>query len=334
MKRRDFMLRGPALAAGLSLGGATAKASAQAALGGDYPQRPIRILVGYPAGGGIDTITRLFAERFSATIKQPVVIENRGGAGGMVAAEALARAQADGYTLGMMDSGVLTIQPNIRKSVAYSILKDFAYVGLVAKMPLVLVAHPSLPASNLTEIVRYSKANPTAVVFGSGGGVGNPTHISYEFLKQATGASILHVAYQGAAPALTDLVGGHIALTFVDVRLAQDYAKDGRVKIIAIGDSRRHPLLPNTPTFDESGVPNVAQPPTVGLAGPASIPKNVVAKLNEAFARLSEDGELSDTLTRRGYAPAITRSDDYVALVRSDFEANRKSMQELKISLD
>lgn len=300
---------------------------------GDYPDKPIRVLIGYPPGGGIDTTARTFATSLGKQLGQPVVVESRPGAAGLIAAEAVARAQPDGYFLAMLDNGTLTVQPNIRRKVNFTTFRDFSFLGLMTRMPLVLVAHPSVPATSLAELVRHSKSNPDAITFGSAG-LGNPTHIAFEIFRQGTGATIRHIPYKGAAPALADLVGGHIALTFLDVRLSQEFSKDGRVKVLAINDDRRHPLLPTVPTFEESGVRNMAQPPWVALTGPAALPPAVGARITAAFESLARDTELHDTLVRLGYSPSVAGPAAYSALVRSDFDANQRLLKQLNIQLD
>ncbi len=327
-QRRDFLARASRVAVA-----AAALPTLAFAQSGDYPSKPVRVYIGYPPGGGIDTIARTFATSLSKQLGQAFVVESRPGAGGLIAAESVARTQPDGYVLSMLDNGTLTVQPNIRKKVNFATFKDFSFIGLMTRMPLVLVAHPSVPASNLAELVRYSKANPDAITFGSAG-LGNPTHIALEIFRQETGASIRHIPYKGAAPALADLVGGHISLTFLDVRLSQDFGKDGRVKVLAINDDKRHPLLPSIPTFEESGVKNMAQPPWVGLTGPASLPPAVTARLTTAFEALAKDAELNDSLVRLGYSPSVAGPAAYSALVRSDFDANQKLAKQLNIQLD
>ncbi len=324
MRRRDFV--GCAAAALVMPPGAIAASAA-------YPQRPVSVWIGYPAGGGIDTITRLFVSRLGAQLGQSVVVEYRPGAGGMIAAQALAQTRPDGYVLGMTDSGTLTLQPHIRKKVAYATLEDFTFLGLVARMPLVLAAHASVPATTLADLVAHSKANPDQISFGSAG-FGNPTYTAFEIFKRETGAQILHVPYPGASRALTDLAGGQISLTFLDVRLAQEYARDGRIRLLAIADARRHPMLADVPTFAESGVDNVAQPPWVGLTGPASMPPAVVDRLAAAFVALAKDAELASDLVRYGYSPSIADARAYRDLVKSDFIANQQLLAQLNISID
>lgn len=335
MIRLSFLRR---LGACLALTVATPLAIAQSASSassssGAYPERPIRLLLGQAAGGAVDTIARMLAERLGATLRQPVVVENRPGAGAMIAAEAVARAPADGYTLALLDEGALTVNPVLQRKIAYDVLKDFSYLGTVARIPLVMVAHPSLNVATPDELTRYSKAHPSALSYASAG-VGSPPHLAFEAYKQQSGAIVAHLPYRGGAPALADVVAGHVHLTFIDTNLGSQYAKTGRVKPIAVSTRQRSPLLPSVPTFEEAGLKGFEFAPWVGLVGPAALPAPVVERMTQALQTVLADRDLLARVRGNGFEPFATSGTAFAALIRQDLEAHRTLIRERNIRLD
>ncbi|KAA0183036.1 tripartite tricarboxylate transporter substrate binding protein [Cupriavidus gilardii] len=308
-------------------------ASSSSSAGTSYPERPIRLLLGQAAGGAVDTIARMLAERLGATLRQPVVVENRPGAGAMIAAEAVARAPADGYTLALLDEGALTVNPVLQKKIAYDVLKDFSYLGTVARIPLVMVAHPSLNVATSDELTRYSKAHPSALSYASAG-VGSPPHLAFEAYKQQSGAIVAHLPYRGGAPALADVVAGHVHLTFIDTNLGSQYAKTGRVKPIAVSTRQRSPLLPAVPTFEEAGLKGFEFAPWVGVVGPAGLPAPVAERIAQALQTVLADRDLLARVRGSGFEPFASGSTAFAALIRQDLEARRTLIRERNIRLE
>ncbi len=308
-------------------------ASSSSSAGTGYPERPIRLLLGQAAGGAVDTIARMLAERLGATLRQPVVVENRPGAGAMIAAEAVARAPADGYTLALLDEGALTVNPVLQKKIAYDVLKDFSYLGTVARIPLVMVAHPSLNVATSDELTRYSKAHPSALSYASAG-VGSPPHLAFEAYKQQSGAIVAHLPYRGGAPALADVVAGHVHLTFIDTNLGSQYAKTGCVKPIAVSTRQRSPLLPAVPTFEEAGLKGFEFAPWVGVVGPAGLPAPVAERIAQALQTVLADRDLLARVRGSGFEPFASGSTAFAALIRQDLEARRTLIRERNIRLE
>jgi len=317
----------------LAIAQSASTSSSSSSSSAGYPERPIRLLLGQAAGGAVDTIARMLAERLGATLRQPVVVENRPGAGAMIAAEAVARAPADGYTLALLDEGALTVNPVLQKKIAYDVLKDFSYLGTVARIPLVMVAHPSLNVATPDELTRYSKAHPSALSYASAG-VGSPPHLAFEAYKQQSGAIVAHLPYRGGAPALADVVAGHVHLTFIDTNLGSQYAKTGRVKPIAVSTRQRSPLLPSVPTFEEAGLKGFEFAPWVGVVGPAGLPTPVAERIAQALQTVLADRDLLARVRGSGFEPFASGSTAFAALIRQDLEARRTLIRERNIRLE
>ena len=219
-----------------------------------YPERPIRYVVPYPAGGASDTISRVIAQQISKSMGQPVVIDNRPGANGNMGTEEVVRAPADGYTLLSTSTSVMTINPTLYRNLNFDASRDLTAVAYVAPVAIVLVVHPSVPAKNLAQLLAYLKATPGKVNFSSSGS-GTTGHLAGELLKQRVGADILHVPYKGDAPAFADLLGGHVQMMFATTVTAAQHISAGRLVPIALAGLERDPMLANLPTMAESGLP-------------------------------------------------------------------------------
>jgi tripartite-type tricarboxylate transporter receptor subunit TctC len=298
-----------------------------------YPNRPIRIVIGQASGGAVDTVARLVAERLSTALGVSVVVETRPGAAGMIAADTVARAGADGYTLGLLDVGALAVNPALQPKISYNIGKDFTYLGGVAKIPLVLVAHPSAPASTLPELTKYAAAHPGSLSYASAG-VGSPLHLAFEAYKQRTGIFVTHVPYRGGAPALSDVAAGHIPLIFIDTNLANQFAKAGKVKMLAIATSERSPLLPDVPTFADAGVPNFDYAPWLGLVSAAGIDAAVASRLNQAITQVTNSPELAQQMRTLGFMPWPMAHDRFAAHVKTEASSYRELIQARGIKLE
>src|SRR6266581_1849359 len=217
----------------------------------DYPSRPITLIVPYAAGGGNDLMARTAAEKMSKTLGHQIVIENRGGAGGSIATRAIAKAAPDGYTLGLGGTGTLAINPTLYGNVGYDPRKDFAPIGLIGTSALVLVIHPSIPAHNVNELIAYAKANPGKLSYASAG-VGSGIHLAAEYFRFQSGIEMTHVPYKGSAPALTDLVGGHVSMYFSSMPPAIQLVKEGKLRALAVTGQVRSPIFPELPTVAEA----------------------------------------------------------------------------------
>jgi tripartite-type tricarboxylate transporter receptor subunit TctC len=256
---------------------AVSPASAQ-----DYPNRPITLIAPWAAGGAIDTLSRTLASPLSERLGKPVVVENRPGAASVIGTAAAAKAAADGYTLGFPGSGALAISATMYKKLPYDPLKDFIPLILVAKIPFALVVTPSLPVHSVAELVRYAKDNPGKLAYASGG-PGSPHHLYAELLKGFTGIEMTHIPYKGSAPALTDVIAGHVPLMFTDVVPALPQIKEGKVRALGVSTAARLPSAPELPPIAEVGIPGFDAAGWGMLTLPAGTPTGVVEKLKNAL---------------------------------------------------
>jgi tripartite-type tricarboxylate transporter receptor subunit TctC len=285
-----------------SLVGLTTLASIQISLADTFPNKPIKLIVPYPAGGITDIVGRAVGERLAEELKQPVVIENRAGAGGTIGAEAAARAPADGYTLFVGTSATHGTNPSTFANLKYSAVKDFSPIALLAYAPLMIIVHPSVPANNIAEFVRYLKDNPKKVNYATTG-IGGSVHLTTEQFALATGAQMNNVPYKGSSPALTDLMGGHVQVMFDNVPSAAPLAQSGKVKALAVTGSKRSDLAPTVPTVAETVVPGFDSGSWIALYAPANTPPDVVNKLNTAANRAINSPKLLETFKNAGLAP-------------------------------
>ncbi len=255
------------------------------ALSQDYPNRPLRMLIGFPAGGSGDIVGRIVAQPLGDALKQPLVIENRAGASGAIATEAVARAAADGYTLLLGTMTTHALAPTLNRKLPYDVLRDFTPVILLGRIPLLMSIHPGLPANSLREFVSLAKAAPGKYSFASAGD-GSPAHLAGELLKLTSGIDLLHVPYKGTGPAVADLMAGQVSLTIdgVPAQLAQ--VKAGKLRALAVASDRRLEPLPELPTFAEQGVAGMEISLWYGVYAPAATPRAIVSRLNSELARV------------------------------------------------
>ena len=282
-----------------------------------YPNKPVRMVVGSAPGSGNDIAGRILAARISESWGQQVVIENRPGANQAIAAEVVARASADGYTL--LQCGVVSvaINPALYKKLRYDPLRDFAPVSLIATVPNVLVVHPSAPAASVSEFVAYVKANPGKFSYGSSG-VGSTLHLSMEMLKTATGINMVHVPYKGGALALADLLGGHVLAIFENVPVAVTSVRAGKVRPLGVTAAKRSAQLPEVPTFAEAGFPGFEIAAWYGVCAPAATPQAVLAKLNDVVVKTLNQPDLQLRFADLGIEPAPTSSGQFAAFIKSE----------------
>jgi tripartite-type tricarboxylate transporter receptor subunit TctC len=268
--------------------GATMVFAAPAAVAQDYPSRPIMLIVPYPAGGGNDVIARLVAAKMSASLGQQIVIENRGGAGSTIGTRDVARSAPDGYTL-LIATSSLAINPSLYPDAGYDPKKDFTPIGLIATSPNLVLVHPSVPAHSIAELIAFAKQQPDKLDFASTG-TGTSTHLSGALFAAMAGVKLNAVPYKGVAPAVTDLMGGHVPLMFCPTASVVGLVRDGRLRALATTGAKRTPLFPDLPTVAEAGLPGYASELHYGIVAPGGTPPAVIARLNGAL-----NGVLADT---------------------------------------
>jgi tripartite-type tricarboxylate transporter receptor subunit TctC len=294
-----------------------AGASAQPAAGLAYPSRPLHLIVPFPPGGSTDILARVLGQKLSEVLEQPVVVDNRPGAGGSIGAEAAAKAAPDGYTLLMGQLGPLAVSPAIYKKLPYDPVKSFAPVCLMAIVPSVLVVNTSLPFSSAAELIAYAKKNPGRLTYGSAGN-GSTSHLTTEYFKLATGTDILHVPYKGVGPMLTDLVSGQVAMGINGAPAVMPHVTSGRLRALAVTSLTRVPSLPDIPTLDEAGVKGFEANGWYGIVAPAGTPSAIVLRLNSGIRRAVGTPELRARLDAEGAIPAGGTPEEFGALIASE----------------
>lgn len=314
---RSFTRRtmvGSGLATALSLSSFLRTARAES-----YPQRPVKIIVPYAAGGASDIIARLISPEMERTLGQPFIVDNRGGGASMVGTQAVATASPDGHTIGMIDSAFVINPALFRAKLPYNTKKDFAPISLLATSPLVLVVHPSVAANTLQEFVALAKAQPGKINFASAG-LGTAIHLAGEQLRQAAEIDIFHVPYRGGGPAIADLIGGQVQMTFATVAAIGQQVRQGLVRGLAVTGSARIAQLPNVPTMAEAGLPAVDATPIFGMVAPAALPPPIVDKLAEVAGSAFKDEALRLRTTELGFVSVgsspsgfATRIDEEIA---------------------
>jgi len=282
-----------------------------AAAAQSYPQRPITLVVPYPAGGGNDVLARLVADKMSHALGQQIVVENRGGAGGTIATRQVAKSAPDGYTL-LIATSSLAINPSLYPNVGYDPRKDFAPIGLLASSSNVVLVHPSVPASSVTELIALAKQNPGKLNFASTGS-GSSVHLAAELFAIMAGIKLTHVPYRGSGPALNDLVGGHVTMMFATMPPAIGLARDGKVRALAVTGAKRSSVLPDVPTVAEAGLPGYEAVLHYGLVAPAGTPRPIIDKLNGALRAALGDEGLRQRLATEGAEPLPSTPEDYAA---------------------
>ena len=306
------------LGAVLAAAFAAALAGTHPAAAQDFPTRPITLIVPYTPGGGNDAMARVVADKMSVALRQQIVIENRGGAGGSIATRQVARAAPDGYTLGLGGTGTLAIDPTLYPNVGYDPRKDFAPVGLIATSALIVLVNPSVPAKTLAEFIALAKAEPGKINFASAGS-GSGIYLGTELLAYMAGIKMTHIPYKGSAPALTDLVGGHVALYFSSLPPAIGLVREGKVRALAVTGPTRAKVFPDLPTVAQAGLPGFEAVLHYGIVAPAGTPRPVIDKLNAAMrtalaspdvqARIDTDGAEVFASTPEQYAADIDREE-------------------------
>ena len=287
-----------------------------------YPNKPVRIIVPYPAGGGIDIMSRLIGQRLAQRLGQSVVVENKPGAGTLVAAETVARAAPDGHTLLITTDATITINPHLYAKLPYDPVKDFAPITQLVLLNQMLLANPQVPASNLKELIAYAKANPGKLNYASYG-VGSQPHLAMEILKNQAGIDIVHVPYKGIPQAVPAAIAGEVQLTFSGAASSQAHIKAGRLKALAIGGTKRLGIVPDVPTFAEAGFPDVPANAWFGLFTPAGTPREVIATLHAEVTRILRDPDfLQKDILAKGYELVAGTAEEFAAFLVADSKRN------------
>jgi len=268
----------------------------------EYPTKPIRLVITYPPGGNTDLVGRALALKLGEFMGQQVVVDNRGGAGGVLGSMITAQSAPDGYTIMLGTSAGMVINPLLSRKLTYDPVRDFAPVSMVVIVPQLLVINPQLPVKNVRELIAFAKAKPGYLNAGSSG-VGTPNHFGTELLKWLAGVDIVHVPYKGGAPALTDLLGGQIQMAFSSVPAVLPHIKAGRLVALGVGSAKRSPALPNIPTIAEAGVPGYEYTTWYGIFAPAKTPRTLIARLNAEIVKAMETPDIKDRFTALGGDP-------------------------------
>jgi len=302
------------LAALALLCGAPSAALAQA-----YPAKPIRLIVPFPPGGGNDVIGRAMAQKLTERMGQQVVVDNRAGANGIVGLQALMQSAPDGYTIGVAAAGPMAVNPSLYDKLPYDPIKDFSIISNMVNFPLLLVAHPSLPANNVRELIALAKAKPGTIYFSSPGS-GNSGHLAGELFNSMAGVKTVHVPYKGQGPALADLLAGQVQMLYSSIPSVLPFVQQNKLKALAIGSAKRIPSLSEVPTIAESGVPGYEAYSWVGMIGPAHMPRETVMRLNREINEALKQKDFADKLNHEGALPDGDSPEHFTAYIKAEID--------------
>ncbi|WP_437341704.1 Bug family tripartite tricarboxylate transporter substrate binding protein [Cupriavidus basilensis] len=295
-----------------------------------YPARPVVLVVPFPPGGAVDIMGRLVGKKLGERLGQPVVIENRAGAGTIVGAGYVAKAAPDGYTLFISSGSTFTVNPAINANLPYDPVKSFEPIGLVARVPLILLANRDVPVDNLKQMMAAVKAAPGKYAYGSFGN-GTTGHFAGEMILGATGMQLQHIPYKGSAPAIADLIGGQIPFSVDTIAASLPHIKSGKIKVIAVAGARRATLLPEVPTVAESGFPGFDADSWVAIAAPRGLPPDVKSRLEKALAQTMKDHEIQEKLVANGLEPSYATPEQVSAMIDKDLPRMRAIAQKAGI---
>ena len=325
VRRHRPAIAGGALAAALFL-------FAGAGAAQTYPSKPIRLIAPSSTGGGIDTLARIVAQA-SSTLGQQIVVENRGGANGMIGTELAAKAAPDGYTLLLGFVGAIAVNVSLYNKVPYDPVRDFAPITQVASSPLLIVAHPSLPVRSIAELIKLDKTRPGQVTYGTGG-IGTGSHLTMELFNLTAGTRLLHVAYKGIGPALTDVLGGHISLMVSSPVSSQPHVQSGKLRGLAVTGRDRLAALPGVPTMIESGLPNFVSNSWFGVLAPAGTPPAIIARLNKDFVALLQRPDAREQISRTGADPVGDSPEKFAAFIKTEIAKWGKVVKAARIKVE
>ena len=298
------------------LAAAAAIAAGQPALA-EYPEKPVHLVVPFPAGGATDLMARSLGQKLGERLGKPIVVDNRGGAGGTIAAEAVASAPPDGYTLFFATMGTLAINPSLYSKLRYDPVKDFAPISLTHSTANMLVVHPSVGATNVKELIALAKAKPGTLTFASAGN-GSSSHLSGEMFKSIAGIDITHVPYKGTGPAMADLLTGRVSMMIDTISAHIENVNAGKVRALGVTSAKRSPAAPNVPTLAESGLTGFDVSIWLGVLAPAATPKDIVARLNAEIAKVMADPGMKKQLASQGIEPMSSTPEAFAATIKTD----------------
>ena len=298
-----------------------------------FPTKPIRVVMGFPAGGPLDQHARLLTDRLQTHLGQPVLVDYKAGAGGTVGAQEVMRSAPDGHTLMLANTGVMVINPALYTKLPYSTLRDFVPVARTAMQPLALMVNPKVPVHSLQEFVAYAKARPGQINYGSAGN-GGSSHLVPEMFKSATGLFMVHIPYRGSAPAFTDLMAGQVQFMAESIPQAAQYHKQGKVRALAVTSRERNPALPDIPTVIETGIANFEVVGFYGFLAPAGTPKEVVNKLSDAFKAVMNQTDIRQRMVAQGADPAFLGADDFAKFLTTEMPRWASVVQKSGAKLD
>ena len=298
-----------------------------------YPDKPIKIIIGFPAGGPLDAHIRLLSDKLQSVLGQPVIVDYKVGAGGAVGAQFVMQSPADGYTVLLANTGTMVINPAIYTKSPYDTLKDFQPIARTAQQPLALIVNKDVAANSLKEFVAYAKANPGMLNYGSAGN-GGISHLVPEMLKTETGIFMVHIPFKGSAPAFTDLIAGHVQFMAESVPQAAIYAKQGKLKALAVTSAKRNIALPNTPTVIETGVANLEVVGFYGILAPKGTPPDVTNKLSQAFKETLESPDIQKKMIDQGADPAYLNADQFTKYLAAEMPRWANAVKQAGAKLD
>jgi tripartite-type tricarboxylate transporter receptor subunit TctC len=298
----------------------------------DYPSRPIRLIVPYAPGGGADSVGRVVAKRASETIGQPIVIENRAGAGSIIGTDMVAKADPDGYTLLLGQSGPISINPAVYKDLRYDPVKDFAPITMTTAYPYILVVNTKSPAKSLQELVALAKSKPGTLNYGTTG-IGAANHLVTELFSSKAGLKMTHVPYRGTALAVADLIGGQVDLVFGDPISVLSHLQGGTLRALAVSSKQRSPVAPDVPTISEGGYPGFDAIAWHGILAPARTPESIVAKLNAEIVKALRDPETKALLTSQAMQTVGNSPDEFAAFIKQDIAIWKAVATEADVSV-
>ena len=299
----------------------------------NYPTKPVRFVVPFAPGGSTDLLARFLAQQLAAPLGQTVVVDNRAGAGGVVGAEMVARAPADGYTIMLGSAGPLTINPNIRDKTPYDTLRDFTPITLATVSPFTLVVNASSQAKNVRELIALAKAKPGELNYGSAGN-GSVGHLSTEQFMSLTGVRLVHVPFKGAGPAVVDLLGGRLNLMFENLPTIITHVRSGKLRLLGVGTKQRSALAPDFPTIAEEGVPGYNSATVFGVMAPAKTPQPVITRLNAEMVKILQSTQGKTALAERGLEAVGSSPQEYAAQIRDEYNSYSRIAKAANIRVD
>jgi len=298
-----------------------------------YPDKPIKIIIGFPAGGPLDAHISLLVDKLQSTLGQPIIIDFKSGAGGAVGAQFVAQSPADGYTLLLANTGTMVINPAIYTKSPYDTLKDFQPIARTAQQPLALIVNNDVPVQTLKQLIAYAKAHPGKLNYGSAGN-GGISHLVPEMLKTETGIFMVHIPFKGSAPAFTDLIAGHVQFMAESVPQAANYAKQGKVRALAVTSAKRNPALPNVPTVLETGVANLEVLGFYGVLAPKGTPPELVNRLSQAFKETLDSPEVQKKMIDQGADPAYMSAEQFTRYLTAEMPRWENAVKQAGAKLD